>query len=342
MAKRVRAARHYQRKDTPIRLIAQHGKPGLRKDFREAFGHLGTLVNVDKVKHFARAGDWHNLKRAINWGHYREVLKAPFNRIIEMRHAGAKLGALKINGTFAQARRRVRFRKDIGDRFNFDLLDQATQDRIRQAQDELIQQLEMDARDTIDTVVYNAVQEGLGPDEIVSEIRNMIGLTDTQAQAVMNYQRMLYDLDPTALQRQLRNTGYDAAVQDAIDSGVDLADAAVEQMVGDYISNYLDYRAETIAQTESVRAANEGLHDAYSQAVDRGAIPGDAITRNWQVALDEKTCEICLSVVDQNPDGVGIDETFDSIDGPQDDPPAHPNCRCSVEYITNLDMVPED
>src|SRR6266576_1186017 len=370
MAKRIREARHYQRKDAAIRLLAEHAKPAIRRDFRASLGHLGSLVPTEQVLQFARAGDWFNVKRAINWAHYREVLKAPFGRLAKLRQAGAELGVQKINGSFAQARRRVRFRKggqdsrwwvtkassespgaldelfakdSIGDRFNFDILDQATQDRIRAAQDELIRELETQARDTIDTIVMNGAREGLAAEDIVGDIRDMIGLTARQGQAVMNYESMLRDLDPGALMRQLRNSEYDAVFQDAIDAGEDMSEVAISKMVDDYIENYLDYRAETIAQTESVRAINSGIQDGEEQARDRGALPSDAIRQFWQIALDEKTCPVCLSIPDMNPDGVEIGEPFDSIDGPMDAPPdPHPSCRCSLEIITDLDKVPDD
>ena len=150
---------------------------------------------------------------------------------------------------------------------------------------------------------------------------------------------MLETLDPTALQRQLRNTTMDTAVQDAIDSGQLLSGDVIDFMVADYNSNYLDYRASTIAQTESVRAVNQGLHDAYSQAIDRGALPDSAVRREWE--LGDSPCPICESIPDNNPDGVGVDEEFDSDDGPVDDPPVHPNCMCSVSYVTDISQVPE-
>lgn len=360
MAKTIRAARHYQDRDSPVRRIADAGVAAIKRDVKQALMHLGTLV-PDSALQFARAGDWHGLRREIAWGHFREVLKAPFAKIGKVREEGAQLGARKINGTFAQARRNVRFRhgmpvlvgnnhaiawreidfqKDVGDRFTFDLYDQKTQDRIRRSQDDLIQQLDQEARDSIAEIVLAGAQGGLGPDEIVEDIRSLIGLTDRQARAVMNYQRMLYDLDPDALARRLRNTDYDAQVRDAIDSGEDLTDAAISAMTADYAENFLDYRAEMIAQTEATRAANSGLRDAYSQAVDRGALPNEAITRFWQ--LGDNPCPICESILDANPDGVGIDEDFGSDDGPQDDPPVHPNCFCSVEYVTDLDKVPDE
>ena len=82
------------------------------------------------------------------------------------------------------------------------------------------------------------------------------------------------------------------------------------------------------------------MHDAYSQAVDRGAFPAEAVTRNWQ--LGDAPCPVCESIPDNNPDGVGVDESFESDDGPVDDPPVHPHCECSVEYVTDLALISDD
>jgi hypothetical protein len=429
MVKRIRPARHYQRDDDPILRLSRSAMKGVARDLQHAFNNLSDMVPVGKVIDALKHGI--NPAMLINWHHYREVLRGPFDRLGKLRAAGGALGARKINGLFAAKRRKVRFKKrfqssvewgglatkkqanyrtqeqqwkpgrlgrradyprcdtcsmyaetfdgsegrggnctavagrimadDVcdffedreptvakllkitkatGDQFNFDAFAPDIAKEIRDEQDRLIAQLETDARDAIDTIISDGVSEGLDMEEVAASVRDMIGLTDTQAQAVLNYQSMLQDLDPKALQRQLRNTEYDAVYQDAIDAGNDLSDAAVESMVSDYIENYLDYRAATIAQTESTRAANLGLHDAYSQAVDRGAIPEDALTRQWQ--LGDSPCPICESIPDNNPDGVGIDEPFDSDDGPIDDPPVHPNCECSVDYVTDLTMVPDD
>ncbi len=236
-----------------------------------------------------------------------------------------------------------RVSKDAGDEFAFDLYTQDVQDQLRQAQDELIQDLEQGIRDSIEQIVVNGARQGLGSDQTMDDIRQLIGLTDRQAQAVMNYRDMLESLDSGALDRQLRNFLEDETVQDAIDSGESLDDLMVDKLVQDYADNYLDYRAETIAQTESTRAANLGLQDAYSQAIDNGVFPSDAVKQFWKIALDETTCAVCQSIPDLNPNGVAIDEPFESSIGQVDAPPdPHPNCRCSVEIITDLDMVPAD
>jgi hypothetical protein len=496
MAKQIRAARHYQQRNDPLRRIADRAIPGIKSDLKDSLKGLSELI-PQSADSAAAIGDWHVVKDAIDWGHFREVLKATFGGIGKVREAGAQHGAQQINRSFASAGRKVRFRKagppdeprdergrwtdggggavgspdhqvgdalkqlpelrqaynsvpagkerdalgsfitamrrigglrrlsieggrvmqggrplgpaqthpsgsqeyalqehvwvephealqramdqihtlermDIGehthalrtavnavmeaarvrrivkafrkdanDQFAFDLYSQEVQDALRAAQDDLIAELETAARDAIDQIILNGARLGLGPDEIMDDIRSMVGLTARQSQAAQNYRDMLESLDPGALQRQLRNFLEDDNVQAALDAGMPMDAAMVDKLTNDYIDNYLDYRAETIAQTEATRAVSLGLQDSYQQAIDRGVFPSEAVKQFWRI--NPGACEICQSIPDMNPDGVGIDEAFDSVDGPQDAPPdPHPSCRCSIEIVTDLDMVSSD
>lgn len=366
---RLRPATAYQDPNAPIRLIARKGKPSLRNAIGEALAHLGDDFDKDKALKLLQNGLGRTIAReAVDWEHYREVLKAVFDRWATIAQAGAALGTRKINGAFAQRHRGVRFRKadleaaglqdamsvlgtgtmaelfakDIGNRFNFDRFDDVTLAGLRDIQDALIADITTQVRDTIEAIIMRGQAMGLSPAALVDEIESLIGLTATQATAVMNYESMLRTLNPSALGRQLRDFNLDDLINDAIKGGVPIGETIIQRAVSAYEANYLQYRADMIAQTESVRAANFGLHEAYRQAVDRGALPDAAVKRFWQVSLDEATCPICLSIPDLNPEGVGVNETFFSDDGPQDNPPVHPNCRCSVEYVTDLDKVPDE
>jgi hypothetical protein len=232
--------------------------------------------------------------------------------------------------------------KAIGDGFDFDMIDDDTQTALRDAQDALIAELSEKARDTVESVIAAGVGAGDSPDEIAADLRDTITLTERQAAAVSNYRRLLEDLDQDALERELRNKEMDDDVQDAIDSGEFLPDDVIDRLTGQYADNYLDYRADAIARTESLRSANSGLRDSYRQAADRGVFPSEAVRRYWQIATDERVCPVCQSIVDNNPDGVGLDDDFQSDDGPVDDAPIHTSCRCTIEYRTNLDMLPDD
>jgi len=345
-ARRSLRERDYQDPREPVRMLAQANERHLAKDLREAFRHLRNRVPVAEIARLIRHGHLAGVADAAGLGHFGEVLKEPFQRLGEVWNKAADIGADRINRDFKRAGKRVRYRprvaKAIGDGFDFDLLDEETQAALREAQDDLIAQLDSAARDVIEAAITNGVNAGDTPEEIAAAIRDTISLTDRQAQAVTNYRLLLEDLDSGALNRALRNIEYDAAVEDAIDSGEFLSADAIDRMVEDYADNFLDFRADTIARTESLRAANQGLRDGYRQAADRGVFPAEAVTRHWQIATDERVCPVCQSVAERNPDGVGLDEDFESEDGPQDDPPIHPRCRCTVEYITNLDMLPDD
>ncbi|MES2360022.1 MAG: phage minor head protein [Gemmatimonadota bacterium] len=101
---------------------------------------------------------------------------------------------------------------------------------------------------------------------------------------------------------------------------------AIEQETGeDAYDEILDAigdesRAEMIARTEAMDAANEGLAQGWSQAVEEGLLTGDE-KKVWIAAGDP--CPECEEVDGEE---VLMDEDF-SVG---DDPPLHPNCRCTM------------
>lgn len=345
MVKRILAARHYQKPGDPARALAERARPGVARDFRASLTHLSDLV-PDVAADMFRVGQAAAIKHVVEWNRFGAALRKPLHRLGDLHREAGDLGARKINGAFSARGRTFRYRKaDVrkaDPRFAFDLFNARTQDKIRKSQDELIAELTEQARDAVDGIVANGARLGLSPEAIVDDIRSMIGLTETQSRAVQNYRAMLGSLDPDVLRRQLRNGQYDDVIRAALASGQPLDEAFIDARVEDYESAYLDYRANAIAQTETVNATSIGLHDAYEQAIDQGDLPAEAVRRFWQLDLTERTCPICLSIPEMNPDGVGVGEPFQSIDGPQDDSPVHPHCACSVDYVTNIDLVPDN
>ena len=62
--------------------------------------------------------------------------------------------------------------------------------------------------------------------------------------------------------------------------------------------------------------------------------------KEWTTAEDDLVSEDCEANGDQGP--IGIDEAFDSGD---DAPPAHPQCRCVLVGLTELETaqpIPEE
>lgn len=131
------------------------------------------------------------------------------------------------------------------------------------------------------------------------------------------------------------------AIQWAKDHAAELAknlSATTEQAIKDAIANALEGdgiegaidsifsavgdldRAELIARTEIMDAANEGLAQSWAQATEAGLLSGNE-KKVW--IATSGACEDCDSVDGEE---VPMDDDF-SIG---DDPPAHPNCRCTM------------
>lgn len=107
-----------------------------------------------------------------------------------------------------------------------------------------------------------------------------------------------------------------AAIATALEGGtLDEARDEIAAAVGD------EARAEVIARTESMMAANQGQREAWAQATDEGLLPADA-QREWIA-----TSGACPECDDLDGEVVGLDEEYPNDGG--DGPPLHPNCRCT-------------
>lgn len=84
-------------------------------------------------------------------------------------------------------------------------------------------------------------------------------------------------------------------------------------------------RAQLIARTEIMTAANEGQRQGWSQAVDDGLLPSDS-----QVAWIATT-DACAECDDLDGETRDLDGAYPDPGG--DGPPLHPNCRCTEGII---------
>ena len=189
---------------------------------------------------------------------------------------------------------------------------------------DLIKGITDQTRDSIRQVIVDAFQNGGHPREQAREIREMIGLTPYQQRAVDNYRAALEggsqaDLQ-NALGRALRDGRYDRSLLSAMQNQTSLPPAKVDVMVGRYEERFINYRATTIARTESLRAANKGQRALWEQAVEQGLLPGD-VEREWEVSGDERTCDECN---DLDGETARLDEEF--APGIMEPPDPHPDC----------------
>jgi hypothetical protein len=211
-------------------------------------------------------------------------------------------------------------------------------------------------------VLVDGMKAGLNPKVQAKRIKEIVGLTDTQAKAVANFRKELetfharrsasgYNLGakidrvngtqvfrPDAaglpkdkvLERRLRDFRYDKALQTAMNSGKPLKPEQIDKMTAAYARKYRAYRARNIARTESMRTTNMGMQEGWRQGILDGHVDERLVRRYWHVAPDERTCVVCAPIPGMNRKGVPFAAPFQTPKGPIFLGPLHPSCRCSV------------
>jgi hypothetical protein len=342
------AAVQYQDRRDPTRLIAERGRPAVRRALANAVRLFRATLPVKAMAAKIAARDLIGAADLVNVATLRHDLKGAFAALAAVHKGAGDHAAEQINAALGKARQRARVRKDTStfsgvpqppSRFAFDLYAGEVMQALADYQDTFITAMTDDVRKTVFDAIAAGVREGADPEDVAAGIRDAIGLNDRQALAVENYRAALEGNEARSLGYQLRDDDADEAVQAALDSGVPLDPARIDELVNGYVERSLDYRADMIAQTESNRAANMGLQASYRQAVAAGVFPEAAVKQYWMLALDEKTCLTCILIAVGANLGIGIGDGFLSEGEEVDAPPVHPNCRCTLEMRTNLDIV---
>lgn len=347
MALRIRAAAHYQRRDDPVRMIIDETMPRLAGTFRTALRSFREGLDLKAIADSAAAADLRGVLNACNLDQATEALRTACEPMRQAFIKAACLGADQIRQAQANT---YRIRKDMqaddgttdpNDPYAFSLSDPRVDAAILALILLLTTEIHDEARQVVITIIMAGLTDGDAPIEIARTVSEQIGLNAKQRVAVQNYRAALESRSKMALQRALRDPQYDRLVQEIID-GAPIDPAMIDKMVQAYAERTIAHRADTIARTEAVRASNQGLHEAYLQAVRSGVFPEASVRRFWQTALDEGVCPICEAIPDKNETGVAVDDPFDTDIGPVDNPPVHVSCRCSVRVRTDLDMVVAD
>ncbi len=218
----------------------------------------------------------------------------------------------------------------------FDLVNPQSLAWIDGSAGELVREITEDTRSTIRMLMRRAFQDGVTPAETARLLRATIGLTDRGANAVYNYRAWLAGkgtdplagLSQTDIERLLRGGMRRNQIPRLQRTG--LSADRIDQLVDGYRRRLIRERAETIARTELLGAANQGTWLLWSQAVDQGLLPKLA-RKVWIDTGDGRTCDGCRAAAGQV---VPWDQPFSTMYGPVMMPPGHPRCRCTAG-ITN-------
>lgn len=218
----------------------------------------------------------------------------------------------------------------VFDQTNFSAINAMQRNMLR-----LVKGFSESQRELVRQIILDGIQRGLNPRDVARNFRNSIGLTPFQERAVWNYQRALQELDPIALRRMLRDRRFDRTLQAALDADRPLTPEQISKMVERYRARMLAMRAETIARTEALRSTHEGVQEMYDQAIARGDLSPDSLSREWNTAGDERVRSSHAQMHGQvQPYGVPfVSGLGNELHYPGDpNAPAEDviNCRCSV------------
>lgn len=194
----------------------------------------------------------------------------------------------------------------------------------REQSSALVVQVREDVRRAIQVVIATGAERGLTPIQQARAIREAVGLQPNYAQAPLNLRREL-EAGQFTRTRRLSATEKAEIGRRLREGTVD--EAFIQRMERRYAESLINRRAQNIARTESIRSANEGLRQGWRQAAGEGVLPPEA-RRHAVVTPDDRLRESHAQIPFMNPQGVGLDEPFETPFGRLMGPPWEPNCRC--------------
>ena len=277
-------------KPFPVHAVADASVTALRKAFASSFSRDGI---TDAATAYAAL--------ELNAARLREALSAVLRRVVV---ASGQVHALKTAGDAAgRDVRHASIRALLQPprlSMRFDIRNPEVAKWATQHAAKLVVDITEDARQGIANVVAKTQAGDYTLREQQTLLRESVGLTSKQGETLM------------ALRDELEEQG--------------LSEREIEDELSARSDEMLDTRAETIARTESMSAANQGQQELWNQAREAGLLNGDEL-KEWIVTPDDTLCPLCAAM-----EGVQVPmgEVFD-FDGEQVDvPPGHPRCRCTI------------
>jgi hypothetical protein len=154
--------------------------------------------------------------------------------------------------------------------------------RARENEYRLVQGYSQEQREKTRQVLTEGLTRGANPREMARSLRDGLGLTVDQQQHVENYRRSLERGDwSRAVGYELSDGRTDRTVSRLQRDGGGMSQKQIDAAVDRYRTNAINYRAEVIARTEGLRAANEGGMEAMRQAVERGDVDAEELITTW-------------------------------------------------------------
>ena len=192
--------------------------------------------------------------------------------------------------------------QDVELKYSFNMRNPLAQKYIADSAGDLVKNISNDTKLAIKRVLSNAFEYGGSPSEQAEALKQFIGLTKQMQEQVAKYKQSLEE------------------------HGLDSSE--VTKLVAELRDRKLQERCESIARTETINAANEGLRLAWVQAQHDGLLDAKWV-RVWIVTPDDRLCPFCSAMSGKT---ATLNGSFtSSMDGSKvSGPGLHTRCRCTV------------
>lgn len=295
-------------------------EPRARREFLKAIEELKRESNYADLKRALENRDYYGVETALGVGLLPERLSVLRDTILDGVQEAGRAEAAKLS-------------RQVGITLRFDLTNPRSIEFIRQHGAELVREMSWDMRAAIQRVIQRGFEEGVAPPTMARQLRGVsrdgrmvggrLGLTTRQAEIVANYEAALRQAIAGDISFAELNRAY---TLNPVRGPGGLIEGRIQSAVRQYEERMVRMRADAIARTETLRAANVGQHELWKQAQETGAIAMNQ-EREWLTAEDEGVCPVCEPL---NGERVLINQAFSSGD---EEPPAHPSCRCTVILV---------
>ena len=145
----------------------------------------------------------------------------------------------------------------------FDVLNPRIIDAVRELDTRIVKSLADDTRAGIMTAVEQGLRDGKHPRDIAKQIKASVGITPKQEQNAQKYEA------------KLRDAG-------------NLTESQIEKRVAAYRKNAVQNNATVTARTAALDAMKLGQKLTWDDAIAKGIVDGDKLTKTWKGVLDER------------------------------------------------------
>jgi hypothetical protein len=218
----------------------------------------------------------------------------------------------------------------------FDFLGERAVRIMRESGADLVRELSIATQGGVRTALGDSMFLNRPIPDQARGLRQLVGLTDKQMQAVLNFRAQLETrqiLGFTPPDERRLNAVEQSMVRRHMNTGY-FDQTRIDDMVETYYQRMVNKRALDIARTESLHAVNKGQLELWYQGFDQGLFT-DALHRKfWIVTRDEKLRATHAAIPGMNPYGVQIRSMFLTpfglINSPGDANVNLINCRCCM------------